>query len=179
MKIRKKGFSLIEILLVIVITLLMLGGVFMLYNKIESDNKAKKNVEVVRKISANLYNLKNETSKLSSLTSDNVNNYLKINLPEEFTDDFKVKNLNNATTLFQEGQSAAYGIIVPSDNPRVCVKVFQQLYNSTNGLIMQFKDTSSSGDSLLDGTLLTPSQISKGCSNQDNSYYIIFNMSAF
>lgn len=182
---RKKGFSLIEMLLVISVTFLLFLSIFFVYNKVELNSNSTIEINNIRAIYSNvkqLYLNSNSYKSLSDLTKDKTFAGLSVIYPENVINHSHTKGSKEYHAVNQfNGDIETFG----SDNyftirennipDAACTKIVISLFNdfegvNINGVIVKAYDKYNSKKAYK----LDINAISSACVQGQSQPYLIF-----
>lgn len=117
---RKKGFSLLETILVLAIAAALIIAAFMIYPKAKASSKVNSDTQLLSTIKAGIHEIWGSTSNYDGLSVDTV---LKANIvPEDYIEDGEIMNNWGAKVLIEPYYDGSYYIGFENISTEACPK---------------------------------------------------------
>ncbi|AZV12443.1 MULTISPECIES: type 4 pilus major pilin [Salmonella] len=115
-----RGFSLLEIILVLAIAAVLIIGVFMVYPKVSSSSKVNNDTQLLSTLKAGIHSIWGSTNNFNGLSVDSV---IKANLvPEDYLEDGEIQNNWGANVLIEPYYDGSYYIAFENISADACPK---------------------------------------------------------
>ncbi|WP_210234429.1 type 4 pilus major pilin [Klebsiella pneumoniae] len=161
---RKKGFSLLEMLLVFGIISALIVGVFMIYPKISAGQKIDNDIKILGTLNAGIKNLYAGSATYTGLSVDAV---IKAKLvPEDLVDEGQIWDSWNANVLIEPYYDGSFYIGFENVSVDACAKFVTQAGSSFFKIVVASTEVKNTDN----GMDLNMATLTAACINNDDGY---------